>query len=205
MVPVRDAMSIILEQVRVARVLTLPVDEGLLGFVLAEDVVALKNIPERPTTNVDGYAVRGMLLPFWKMTLVDEIAIASDPIGVYQVQTTYGPVAPGFIYRINTGAPLPLGTDAVIMVEDTEVFSRHQTDANGEEGDEKEVKVLAQVNTKENTREGGSDVKEGEKVLESGDVISATGGELGTLAFIGQRSVRFVPLVSTRRWSPELI
>ena len=97
------------------------------------------------------------------------------------------PLPPGSIYRINTGAPLPPGADAVVMVEDTEVVSRH----SGPAGEEDQVKVLAQVDTGENVREPGSDVKLGEKVLELGDVISGVGGELGTLAFIGRRSVRW--------------
>lgn len=96
------------------------------------------------------------------------------------------PVAAGSIYRINTGAPLPPGADAVIMVEDTEIVSRHA----GGAGEEKEVKVLAQVDAGENVRAAGSDVALGEKVLEQGDVISGVGGELGTLAFVGRRSVR---------------
>ena len=99
------------------------------------------------------------------------------------MQTNYSPVPPGSIYRINTGAPLPLGTDSVIMVEDTLVATRQA------EGEEETVQILAQVDAGENTRNIGSDVKRGEKVLEAGDVVSAVGGELGTLAFVGKRSV----------------
>ncbi len=98
-------------------------------------------------------------------------------------------LAPGYVYRINTGAPLPLGTDACIMVEDTEVFSRDEAT-----GEETEVKLLAQVEVGENVRREGSDVRMGEKVLEKGDVLSGVGGEIGTLAFVGKRSVR-------ARWS----
>lgn len=68
------------------------------------------------------------------------------------------------------------------MVEDTEVVSG--------ESEEREVRLLAQVDKGENVRNPGSDVKKGEKVLEKGDVISPVGGELGTLAFVGRRSVR---------------
>lgn len=68
------------------------------------------------------------------------------------------------------------------MVEDTEVVSRSGTE-------EREVRLLAQVDKGENVRNPGSDVKSGEKVLEKGDVISPVGGELGTLAFVGRRSV----------------
>lgn len=94
------------------------------------------------------------------------------------------PLPPRSIYRINTGAPLPPGMDACIMVEDTEVVTRD--DATGEEV---EVRLLAQIDVGENVRKEGSDVKLDEKVLEKGDVISSVGGELGTLTFVGKRSV----------------
>ena len=71
------------------------------------------------------------------------------------------------------------------MVEDTLVASRQA------EGEEETVQILAQVDARENTRDVGSDVKRGEKVLEAGDVVSAVGGEIGTLAFVGKRSVSF--------------
>jgi gephyrin len=106
---------------------------------------------------------------------------ACDPIGKYRVQTHYGPVAPGHIYRINTGAPLPPGADAVIMVEDTVVISRLSSSIGADDatGEEDEVDVLAQVDVGENVRNPGSDVKSGDQVLEAGDVISGVGGELG--------------------------
>lgn len=112
---------------------------------------------------------------------------ATDGPGEYQVVTSFPRelLPAGSIYRINTGAPLPNGLDSVIMVEDTEVVER-----DGDE--ERVVKLLAQVDLGENVRKAGSDVKRGEKVLEQGDVISAVGGELGTLAFITKRAVSLV-------------
>lgn len=73
------------------------------------------------------------------------------------------------------------------MVEDTELVANDSDIA----GEEISVKLLAQVEKGENIRDPGSDVKNGDKVLERGDVISAVGGELGTLAFVGRRSVSF--------------
>ncbi|GAA6003780.1 hypothetical protein JCM10207_003595 [Rhodosporidiobolus poonsookiae] len=168
LVEVRDAMRLIFEQTPVAPVQTVAVDTGLTGHVLARDVMSEVNIPNGPSTNVDGYAVR-----------------ASNPAGVYNVVTSFptSPLPDGTIYRINTGAPLPPGTDAVIMVEDTQVTARDET------GEETQVEVLAQVDVGENVRKEGSDVRTGEKVLEKGDVITDVGGEVGTLAFINKRSV----------------
>ncbi|KAM0786445.1 hypothetical protein ACM66B_001908 [Microbotryomycetes sp. NB124-2] len=164
----KDAMQHILDNTLLSPVQTVNVTEELIGHVLAEDITAPQDVPLQPTSNVDGYAVR-----------------SSDGPGVYQVVTTFPlePLPAGSIYRINTGAPLPLGLDSVIMVEDTEVVTQV-------EDEEKEVKLLAQVDLGENVRKPGSDVKQGDKVLETGDNVSAVGGELGSLAFVSKRSVR---------------
>ncbi|KAG5220933.1 molybdenum cofactor biosynthesis protein [Salix suchowensis] len=73
------------------------------------------------------------------------------------------------------------GTDAVIMVEDTTLVS---TDASGEEA---EVETLAQVAPGENLRLPGSDARKGDLVLEKGQRLLASGGEIGTLAFVGRK------------------
>lgn len=72
------------------------------------------------------------------------------------------------------------------MVEDTVVVSRDES------SEETEVELLVQVEAGENMRGPGTDVREGDQVLDAGDVVSAVGGELGTLAFVGRRSVRIL-------------
>jgi len=149
----------------------------------------------RPTSMATPFAVSSFRSATWlgaRLTFL--LSAATDAPGIYKVVTEYptAPLPAGTIYRINTGAPLPPGMDAVIMVEDTEVVAKE-----GEE--EKEVKLLAQVDKGENVRKEGSDVKVGEKVLEKGDVISAVGGELGTLAFIAKRSVSGASRLDARR------
>lgn len=69
MTPIREAMNLIFENTPVNPVQNLAVNPGLLGHILAEDVVAMKNIPELATTNVDGYAVRCESLPFHSLFL----------------------------------------------------------------------------------------------------------------------------------------
>lgn len=91
--------------------------------------------------------------------------------------------------RVNTGAPIAFGTNAVIMVEDTRLVSTVK-DENGDDVEEQTVETLAQVKPGENTRQPGSDVMKGEKVAEMGELISTCGGEIGTLAFVGCREVR---------------
>ncbi|KAJ1603727.1 hypothetical protein NDA14_004707 [Ustilago hordei] len=153
-------------------IVTMPVSTALIGHVLAQDVPAMTDIPPRPTTNVDGYALNS----------------ATTPPGHYRVATLKSLhslsrcLQQDEIFRINTGQGLPQGTDAVVMVEDTELI--HAVD-----GEELTVQVLAKVEPGENVRQRGSDVKVGQVVLGKGTTISALGGEIGTLAFLGRSSV----------------
>ena len=124
---------------------------------------------------------------------------------MYKVVTSLGhsinAVLPaGYAYRINTGGPLPAGTDTVIMVEDTRLVSVHEDESDQTlYGEEKEIETLAQIPTGENVRAPGSDVVKGELVMKSGDKISKTGGDIATLAFIGRREVTFHFLFLMRR------
>lgn len=153
-------------------IVTMPLSTALIGHVLAQDVTATTDIPPRPTTNVDGYALNS----------------ATTPPGHYRVATLKSLdtlsrcLQQDEIFRINTGQGLPQGTDAVVMVEDTELI--HAVD-----GKELTVQVLAKVEPGENVRQRGSDVKVGQVVLGKGTTISALGGEIGTLAFLGRSSV----------------
>jgi gephyrin len=115
---------------------------------------------------------------------------ATDPAGVYKVATsatynTADPLPDAIIYRINTGGPLPQGSDTVIMVEDTKLI-RTTKDLHGTDEEELEVETLAQVPAGENVRNPGSDVKQGDLVLQKGEILHSTGGEIGTLTFVGR-------------------
>src|ERR1700729_4545274 len=119
--------------------------------------------------------------------------VATDAPGLYKVVTSQThslstPLAKDSIYRINTGGPLPTGANTVIMVEDTRLISTYK-DADGSDGEEKEVETLVQIPVGENVREPGSDVKTGDLVLQKGEVITSIGGEIGTLAFVGRKKV----------------
>ncbi|GAA5847005.1 hypothetical protein JCM3766R1_005895 [Sporobolomyces carnicolor] len=186
LVSVDDALELVFEHTPSTEIESARVDHDLVGRVLVDDVYSKVDIPNRPSTNIDGYAVR-----------------SSDDPGVYKVVTEFPsePLAAGSIMRIATGAPLPPGADACVMVEDTEVVSRDASD------EEVEVRVLCRVDPGENVRDGGSDVARGDKVLERGQVVTKVGGELGTLAFIGNREVlvRRRPIVAVLSTGNELV
>ena len=119
--------------------------------------------------------------------------LASYKRGVYKVvssatHNTRDPLPDGIIYRINTGGPLPAGTDTVIMVEDTKLVTAIK-DEDGQDTEELEVETLVEVPEGENVRQPGSDVKQGDLVLQKGELLRSTGGEIGTLAFVGRSEV----------------
>lgn len=74
------------------------------------------------------------------------------------------------------------------MVEDTRLVSAVKG-PDGEDIEEKEVQTLAQIPRGENVRAPGSDVKKGDLALQAGEKISSSGGEIGTLAFVGRKAV----------------
>ncbi|RPD66868.1 hypothetical protein L226DRAFT_529269 [Lentinus tigrinus ALCF2SS1-7] len=194
LVTVSEAILTILREIQPLPVYAEPVTPKLRGFVIAEDVYAPQDVPATLSTNVDGYALR-----------------STDPPGIYKVlaSRTHNlsqPLPPGTIFRINTGGPLPAGSDAVIMVEDTRLYST-QKSPTGDEVEEKEVETLAQIPRGENVREPGSDVRQGELVLERGTVVNSAGGEVGTLAFVGRRTVRAFrkPVVALLSTGNELL
>ncbi|KAI0375948.1 hypothetical protein BV20DRAFT_1060066 [Pilatotrama ljubarskyi] len=194
LVSVAEAYLSILREIQPLPVYEEPVTPRLRGHVIAEDVRAPRNVPSTYSTNVDGYALR-----------------STDPPGIYKVLSSRThslsvPLPPGTVFRVNTGGPLPAGADAVIMVEDTRLHSTQRT-PSGEEYEEDEIETLAQVPQGENVREPGSDVRQGELVLERGTVVSSAGGEIGTLAFVGRTKVNVVrkPVVSLLSTGNELL
>ncbi|KAK0207011.1 hypothetical protein DFS33DRAFT_1255556 [Desarmillaria ectypa] len=180
-----DAMDMIITTIKPLEETVTP---SLAGYVLAQDVYASHDVPATPTTNVDGYAV---------------ICDAIDANGTYTVTTPRQSksLSPGKICRANTGAPLPAGADAVIMVEDTRLIT---TD---EDGEEVEIQLLAKVDKGENVRAAGSDVKMGDLVLYKGERILSPGGEIGTLTFVGCKEVKVhrKPIVGILSTGNELI
>ena len=145
-----------------------------LGCVLARDVVAKEAIPPFANSSMDGYALRAddaRVAPS-RLRVIGEIAA-----GAISDKT----VLPGEAMRIMTGAPMPDGADAVIMVEDSTV-----------DGDEV---VLSSVATSgQSVRNVGEDVGIGDTVLVAGTVLRPA--HLGVLASLGELRVEVFPRIT---------
>lgn len=197
MLAVDDALGTISQHTPEPVVVKVPVDLSLGGSVLAEDVKAKESVPAFRASIVDGYAVK---IP----------SNGNFQKGVYPVALVshaqageVNELKEGEIARITTGAPLPPGADAVVMVEDTVL--KTQTEDGKEE---KEIEILTdEIKAGENVREVGSDVKEGDIIMKKGEGVTVIGGEFGLLASVGTNEVSVYrrPVVGVLSTGDEII
>ena len=83
------------------------------GLVLAAEIVAGEPVPPFANTAMDGYAVRAADTA----TAPVRLRVVADLAAGYEAAVDVGP---GEAIRIMTGAPMPHGADAIVMVERTE-------------------------------------------------------------------------------------
>ena len=138
------------------------------GRVLAADAIAAHDVPPFDRAAMDGYAV-----------------IAADTFGagafaprvlrsiekVYTGQMPVRSVGPGECIEIATGAPMPAGADAVVMVEETEKGS----------GDE--IRILTPVYPRQHVGRKAADIAAGQTIVGKGEVLNPS--RIGSLAAVG--------------------
>jgi molybdenum cofactor synthesis domain-containing protein len=154
-IPLADAQALILDAVAPLAPRAFPIRDAR-GLVLAQDVVATEPVPPFANTGMDGYAVRAADTP-GDLRVVGELPAGRAP-------TT--PVGPGEAIRIMTGAPIPDGADAVVMVERTTC--------------EGEIVTVEAAETGDHVRRAGGDVDAGDVVFARGALL--TPAHIGVLA-----------------------
>lgn len=166
LLPLSDALQGMLDQLACCcdtEQLPLP---RALDRILAEDIASPLSVPPFDNSAMDGYAVRLADLAAGTPLKVAGKAFAGQP---YE-----GDWPAGHCIRIMTGAPVPPGTEAVVMQEETEL-----------EGDS--VRFLSQPRAGQNIRRRGEDMAEGARVLAKGLRLSPR--ELPLLASLGIATV----------------
>ncbi|MCS7367863.1 MAG: molybdopterin biosynthesis protein, partial [archaeon YNP-WB-062] len=142
------------------------------GRVLAEDVIANIDLPPFDRATMDGYAVK-----------------AEETYGAYEDNPVkfrvIGKIEPGEepkielnsgeAIEVSTGAPIPIGANAVVMVE----YTRRVGD---------NVFVYKPVGVGENIAQAGSDLMLGETIMRAGEIIGVR--EIGVLAALGRIKVK---------------
>ncbi len=137
------------------------------GRILGQEIIADIDLPPFDNTAVDGYAVRSQdtagasrEIPV-RLSVIDELSAGDKPMRI---------IGEGKSIKIMTGAPIPYGADAVVMVEDTE---RH--------GDM--VSVYTALHPGGNIRHAAEEMSAGTVVLSPG--IRIRPSEIALLAALG--------------------
>jgi molybdenum cofactor synthesis domain-containing protein len=171
-IPLDEALALLLESAApVTRTEGIPLEDAD-ARVLAGDAIAPADVPPFDRAAMDGYAV-----------------IAEDTFGtgrydprslrcIEKVLTGEVPsrsVGRGECVEIATGAPMPAGANAVVMVEETE------------RAGENDVHVFTPVYPGQNVGKRGADIKQGRAVLRAGRVLDP--GAIGALAALGMARV----------------
>lgn len=166
MITFEEAMSTVLKYAR-----PLPPEavrlEDAVGRALAEDVRSGLDMPPFDKSAVDGYAVRAA-----------EIRPGTElgNFGLIQAGDIFkGKVPPGACVKIMTGAPVPPGADAVVMVEDT-------LEKDGL------VRFAGGIKKGKNIARRAEDIKKGQLILNRGSVIRVS--HIAALAAAGRGSVK---------------
>jgi molybdopterin molybdotransferase len=146
--------------------------EQAAGRVASEDVISSINVPPFARSAMDGYAV----------VAADTTAANDDsPVGLRIVERIYTGQMPktaiisGTCAEIATGAPLPVGADAVVMVEQTKM------------GGDNRVLIATVAAAGQNVGLRGADISTGAVVVRRGDVLNP--GRVGAVAAIGRPEI----------------
>ena len=141
--------------------------EDAAGRVAAADITSPIDVPPFARSAMDGYA----------LVFADTIgASRSAPVRlklidrIYTGQLSSIVIEPGTCAEIATGAPLPAGADAVVMVEETATQGV-------------EIEIFAAAAAGQHIGRRGADIAAGDRAIASGDLL--TPGRIGALAAIG--------------------
>ena len=173
MLEVRDARQTVIRFAAPLKPEAAALSPTVLGQVLAEDVRADLDSPPFTKSLMDGYAVRSADLAGGpaELVVVEEVPAGSVPtkaVGTGQATALY------------TGAPIPDGADAVVMVERTEPLSGGRVRVNN-----------PGITAGRNVLPRGREMAAGEVVLPAGTVL--TPAALGLLAAVGRVEAAVVP------------
>ena len=170
-IPLDEAKRLIAQAiVPIDRVERVPMSQAN-GRVVSRNIVSEADVPPFSRAGMDGYAVRA----------VDTAgASRTTPRTLTRIGTVFTGEVPavavgsGECVEIATGAPMPPGANAVVMVEET-----HRTGYA--------VSIFAAVNEAQNVGRQGADISAGAIVLCDGDLLNAS--RIGAVAALGLRDI----------------
>ncbi len=148
-VTVEEALEIIYNNVRPKSIKILPLEQSL-GFVIAEDIVAVHNLPPFDNSAMDGYAVK--VADADKSVSVNHTIFAGD--------NSDAVLEDGYAIKIMTGARIPKNCECIVPIEDS---------INVENG----VLLPKNLELSKHIRLCGEDIKAGDILLCKGEKLNA--------------------------------
>ena len=148
-VTVEEALEIIYTNIQAKPLKLLPIEESL-GYVLGENIIASHNLPPYDNSAMDGYALK--IEDGGKCLHVAHTIFAGDDF--------HGELYHGEAIKIMTGAKIPLGTQCIVPIEETQAC---------EEG----VLMPQNLVLSKHIRLCGEDIKKETKLLSKGERINA--------------------------------
>lgn len=175
MLTVHEAQQLIAQHALMLPPRRVPLSDTL-GLILAEDVTSDIDSPPHDRSIVDGYAVRtaDFVAGQTELTLLEEVTAGMVPSRE---------VTSGTTTRIMTGAPIPAGADAVVMVERSTIVETH--------GVTRIQLVEPKLKSGQNIAPRGNSIRRGERVLERDRILGPI--DLGVLAEVGRAEVLVTP------------
>ncbi|MCI8278162.1 MAG: molybdopterin molybdotransferase MoeA [Staphylococcus xylosus] len=170
-IPVREAINRVVSQEIYTKQIEVPL-ESSVNYILAEDIVATYEIPRFNKSPYDGFALRSKDTEGASgehrinFTVIDHIGAGS---------VSEKEVGPFEAVRIMTGAEMPKGADAVVMLEQTVE-------------DEQSFTIRKSFNVNENVSLKGEETQIGDTVLNKGQQINP--GAIAVLATYGYTQVK---------------
>lgn len=182
--PVSDALALILKDISALPGESVPIADAA-GRVLASDLFALRTQPPFPASAMDGYAVRGAdTKPGHKLRVT----------GIVQAGQVFdGKVGPGEAVRIFTGAPVPMGADAILIQE------------NAQAAGDGFIIATQPVAPGKSVRRAGMDFAEGDRILERGRVLDPAALSLAAAANFAHVLAVRRPVVAILSTGDELL
>ena len=176
---VDEALRLFLERISTLRKAEEVSLEACTGRVLAEAVVSERNVPHYRRAAMDGYAVRA------------SDTLGASPANPVMLQLS-DQIEEGSTIWVHTGAAVPEGADAVVMVEDTATVGNL-------------VQIRAQVYPNRNIGQVGEDIKKGDRVFEEGHLLRPC--DAAVLASLGFDRVKVFkkPVVAVIPTGDELV
>ncbi len=149
-VSIEKALELIYTNTKQKSLKIIPIEEAL-GYILAQDIVATHNLPPYDNSAMDGYAVK-----------VENSGQCVKVAGctIFAGDNFHGELHHGEAYKIMTGARIPLGTQCIVPIEDTQACD------NG-------VKLPDKLTISKHIRLAGEDIKKEQKLLSKGQKLDA--------------------------------